>query len=84
MTNFTALQTQLAAVMESLVHAAVAELGKLVEDGSVFLFNLDLTRCGGAEDKLAVELQSESQVKMVSLCSDHSSFSRVNRKACNI
>ncbi|CAB1338055.1 unnamed protein product [Coregonus sp. 'balchen'] len=64
MSNFIALQTQLASVMETLVHAAVAELGKLIEDGSVFMFSLELSQGHCEEDKLSAKLQTESQNKM--------------------
>ena len=57
------LHTQLAAVMESLVHAAVAELKKLVEDSSAFVLRLEVR----AGEKLPppVTLQAESREKMV-------------------
>ncbi|KAL6095392.1 uncharacterized protein ACO6RY_16598 [Pungitius sinensis] len=42
MSSCAALHTQLAAVMESLVHAAVAELKKLVEDSSTFQLHLEI------------------------------------------
>lgn len=41
MSSSAGLHTQLAAVMESLVHAAVAELNKLVEDSSTFQLHLE-------------------------------------------
>ena len=66
MSNFIALQTQLASVMETLVHAAVAELGKLVEDTSVFVFNLEFTPKHNEDDEMTTKLQTESQMKMVS------------------
>lgn len=66
MSNFIALQTQLASVMETLVHAAVAELGKLVEDSSVFVFSLELTQGHSEDEELSAKVQTESQNKMVS------------------
>lgn len=55
MSASTALHTQLAAVMESLVHAAVAELKKLMEGSSQLLLSLEL-QCGShtQEDKVPV------------------------------
>uniref|UniRef100_A0A8C7ILL0 Zinc finger protein 501 n=1 Tax=Oncorhynchus kisutch TaxID=8019 RepID=A0A8C7ILL0_ONCKI len=64
MSNFIALQTQLASVMETLVHAAVAELGKLVEDSSVFVFSLELTQGHSEDEELSAKVQTESQNKM--------------------
>ncbi|KAJ7987617.1 hypothetical protein DPEC_G00328330 [Dallia pectoralis] len=64
MSSFIALQTQLSSVMETLVHASVAELGKLVEGSSVFVFSLELTRGESAESELSEKLQTESQNKM--------------------
>lgn len=66
MSNFIALQTQLASVMDTLVHAAVAELGKLIEDSSVFVFSLERTQGHCEDDTLSAKLQTESQNKMVS------------------
>uniref|UniRef100_A0A1A8SDF5 C2H2-type domain-containing protein n=1 Tax=Nothobranchius rachovii TaxID=451742 RepID=A0A1A8SDF5_9TELE len=59
-----AMHTQLAAVMEALVHAAVAELKKLVEDSSVF-------RSGdhGQQHPQADTLEAESREKMVQFAS---------------
>nr|XP_015817988.2 zinc finger protein ZFP2 [Nothobranchius furzeri] len=59
-----AMHTQLAAVMEALVHAAVAELKKLVEDSSVF-------RSGdpGKQHPQTDTLQAESREKMVQFAS---------------
>nr|XP_040049254.1 zinc finger protein 37-like isoform X3 [Gasterosteus aculeatus aculeatus] len=42
MSSSAGLRTQLAAVMESLVHAAVAQLKKLVEDSSTFQLHLEI------------------------------------------
>ncbi|XP_020316546.1 zinc finger protein OZF isoform X1 [Oncorhynchus kisutch] len=64
MSNLIALQTQLASVMDTLVHAAVAELGKLIEDSSVFVFSLERTQGHCEHDKLSAKLQTESQNKM--------------------
>ncbi|XP_046888101.1 zinc finger protein OZF isoform X3 [Hypomesus transpacificus] len=69
MSNFIALQTQLASVMETLVHAAVAELGKLVEDTSVFVFNLEFTPKHNEDDEMTTKLQTESQMKMTHFAS---------------
>lgn len=65
MSNFIALQTQLASVMETLVHAAVSELGKL-EESAVFVFNLELIQ--EQSEELSAKLHTESQIKMVSCC----------------
>lgn len=53
--------------METLVHAAIAEMCKLVEEGSVFLLNLELTKEQMANEELKCKMQTESEVKMVSL-----------------
>lgn len=55
------MHTQLAAVMEALVHAAVAELKKLLEDGPV------VERSGDAEEEQpgADRGRAESREKMV-------------------
>lgn len=63
-----ALHTQLAAVMESLVHAAVAELKKLMEGSSLLLLGLDLqSRCPREEPHLRDKLQADSGETMVSM-----------------
>lgn len=70
MSSSAALHTQLAAVMESLVHAAVAELKKLVEGSSALLLSLEV-RTGssgsgaGEEPPLPANLQADSREKMV-------------------
>lgn len=62
-----ALHTQLAAVMESLVHAAVAELKKLMEGSSLLLLGLELqNRCPREEPHLRDRLQVDSGETMVS------------------
>lgn len=62
MSSTVALHTQLATVMESLVHAAVAELKKLVEGGSAFMLSLQVRAQAAAPGRL----QDESREKMVS------------------
>lgn len=63
-----ALHTQLAAVMESLVHAAVAELKKLMESSSLLLPGLELqSHCPREEPHLGDKLQADSGETMVSM-----------------
>lgn len=70
MSSSVGLHTQLAAVMESLVHAAVAELNKLVEDGSFPRLSLQV-RTGnsgskaGEERPVPAKEQHEGREKMV-------------------
>ncbi|KAE8283728.1 hypothetical protein D5F01_LYC17047 [Larimichthys crocea] len=61
MSSSAGLHTQLAAVMESLVHAAVAELKKLLE--------LSLEVRAGEETPLPAKLQADSRDKMVMFAS---------------
>lgn len=60
MSSSVGLHTELAAVMESLVHAAVAELKKLVEDSPE-----DQTGGDEVEPHLRAKLQPDSLEKMV-------------------
>ena len=69
MSNCVALQTHLASVMETLVHAAIAEMCKLVEEGSVFLFSVELTEEQRANEGLKRKMQTESEMRMVSALS---------------
>lgn len=65
-----ALHSHLAAVMESMVHAAVAELKKLVEGNSALLLSLEV-RTGssgsgdGDEPPIPAKQQADSREKMV-------------------
>lgn len=62
----TALHTQLAAVMESLVHAAVAELKKLMEGSSPLLLGMELQcRSSTQEPPLVDKVQVDSGEAMV-------------------
>lgn len=62
----TALHTQLAAVMESLVHAAVAELKRLMEGRSQLLLGLELRcRSPGQEPPQVDKVQVDSGEAMV-------------------
>lgn len=67
MSRSATLHTQLAAVVESLVHAAVAELKKLVEGSSALLLSLGGRngRGTGEEQALPDRLQDDTQDKMV-------------------
>lgn len=66
MSSSVALHAQLAAVMESLVRAAVAELKKLVEGTSALLLSLEVrTGSSGEEPPLPAKLQADSREKMV-------------------
>lgn len=66
MSSSAALYTQLAAVMESLVHAAVAELKKLVEGSSALLLSLEVrTSSSGSGAGEEPPLQADSREKMV-------------------
>lgn len=66
MSSSAALHTQLAAVMESLVHAAVAELKKLAEDSSAFLLSLEVrTGSTGEDPPLTAALEVDTQEKLV-------------------
>lgn len=67
MSNCVALQTHLASVMETLVHAAIAEMCKLVDEGSVFLLSLELTEDQRADEELKRKMQTESETRMVSV-----------------
>lgn len=60
-----ALHSHLAAVMESMVHAAVAELKKLVEGSSDLLLSLEVRTGEGKEPPGAAKLQADSREKMV-------------------
>lgn len=62
MSSSVGLHTQLAAVMESLVHAAVAELKKLVEENSFPRLSLQV-RTGGSGSKAAEELPLPAKVQ---------------------
>lgn len=70
MSRSATLHTQLAAVVESLIHAAVAELKKLVERSSAILVSLE-GRDGSCESGIGEEpalpgrLQDDTQDKMV-------------------
>ncbi|KAG7277121.1 hypothetical protein CRUP_024949, partial [Coryphaenoides rupestris] len=63
MCNFVALQTQLASVMETLVHAAVAELCKLAQSEPCTAWD------PGHTDDPAATLQTERQLKMTRFAS---------------
>lgn len=65
MSSVTALHTQLAAVMESLVNAAVAELKKLVEGSSVLMLGLEVRTSSGSGAGEEPRLQADSRDKMV-------------------
>lgn len=66
MSASTALHTQLAAVMESLVHAAVAELKKLMEGSPQLLLSLELQcRSLREEPPLVDKVQVDSGEAMV-------------------
>ncbi|XP_035286199.1 zinc finger protein 23-like [Anguilla anguilla] len=63
MKNCVAFQTQLASIMEVLAKAAVAEISKLVEDGSVVL-HLEVSRSHKEIDSLRRKLQQvESELR---------------------
>ncbi|KAJ8409815.1 hypothetical protein AAFF_G00218740 [Aldrovandia affinis] len=63
MSNCVAFQTQLASIMEVLAKAAVAEISKLVEDGSVVL-HLEVSRSHKEIDGLRRKLQQmESELR---------------------
>ncbi|XP_035286087.1 zinc finger protein with KRAB and SCAN domains 1-like [Anguilla anguilla] len=63
MKNFVAFQSQLASIMEVLAKAAVAEISKLVEDGSVVLY-LEVSRSHKEIDSLRRKLQQvESELR---------------------
>lgn len=64
MSGSVGLHTQLAAVMESLVHAAVAELKKLVEHSNQVQIGTSRTM-DGQEQHLSAKEQGERREKMV-------------------
>lgn len=79
MSNCVALQTHLASVMESLVHAAIAEMCKLVDEGSVFLLRLELTEEQRADEELKRKMQTESEIRMVSVTLSYPEAQRSHR-----
>lgn len=74
-----ALHSHLAAVMESMVHAAVAELKKLVEGNSALLLSLEV-RTGisgsgdGEEPPLPAKQEADRREKMVRSDLGHRAF----------
>lgn len=60
--------------MESMVHAAVAELKKLVEGSSALLLSLEVRTGDGEEEPLPANQQADSREKMVSSDLGHRAF----------
>lgn len=64
MSSLAGLHTQLAAVMESLVHAAVAELQKLVQESSSFRTRTSASKAE-EEQPLPAREQQQNRDQMV-------------------
>lgn len=65
MSQYVALQTRLASVLQALIHTVVAEMCKLLQERSEFILNLQLSPEQSEKQKLKVLIQTETEQKMV-------------------
>lgn len=65
MSQCVALQTRLASVLQALIHTAVAEMCKLLQERSEFILNLQLSQEQSEKQKLKELIQTETEQKMV-------------------
>ncbi len=67
MSRCVALQTHLASVVEALVHAAIAEMGKLMEEETLSFLSSDIARDHSEIEEAESRMKMEKEEKMVGL-----------------
>ncbi len=67
MSRCVALQTHLASVVEALVHAAIAEMGKLMEEETLSFLSSDISRDHSDIEEAESRMKMEKEEKMVGL-----------------
>ncbi len=70
MSRCVALQTHLASVVEALVHAAIAEMGKLMEEETLSFLSSDISRDHSDIEEAESRMKMEKEEKMVGLWDD--------------